>query len=43
MKVYEGSVGDRVAQLKGNKLQLFDVLRLYVQELGYSLVDQICP
>lgn len=31
MKVYEGSVGDKVAQLKGGKLQLAEVLRYGVQ------------
>ncbi|XP_040375131.1 E3 ubiquitin-protein ligase KEG isoform X2 [Rosa chinensis] len=31
MKFYEGSVGDRVARLKGGKLQLFDVLRYGIE------------
>lgn len=27
MKLYEGSIGDKMAQLKGGKLSLLDVLR----------------
>ncbi|XP_008228702.1 PREDICTED: E3 ubiquitin-protein ligase KEG-like [Prunus mume] len=38
MKFYEGSIGDRVAQMKGGKLQLSDVLR-YGIELAKGILD----
>ncbi|KAL6134302.1 hypothetical protein ACLB2K_066534 [Fragaria x ananassa] len=38
MKFYEGSIGDRVARMKGGKLQLFDVLR-YGIELAKGISD----
>lgn len=34
MKFYEGSVGDRIAQLKGGKLPLPDILRCYILSFG---------
>ncbi|XP_068302783.1 protein KINASE OF THE OUTER CHLOROPLAST MEMBRANE 1-like isoform X1 [Pyrus communis] len=38
MKFYEGSIGDRVARMKGGKLQLSDVLR-YGIELAKGILD----
>lgn len=38
MKFYEGSIGDRVARMKGGKLQLSDVLRLCYREHISSFV-----
>lgn len=40
MRFYEGSVGDRIAQLKGGKLPLPDILRFYIYLLEvYNLLS----
>ncbi|KAJ0074834.1 hypothetical protein Patl1_34544 [Pistacia atlantica] len=44
MKFYEGSVGDRIAQLKGGKLPLPDILRCYIYLLEvYNLLYFFSP
>ncbi|KAL7159053.1 hypothetical protein ABFS83_01G003300 [Erythranthe nasuta] len=39
MKFYEGSVGDKMANFKGGKLSLIDVLRWYGADLAQGIMD----